>query len=289
MSYSYANDELALVNDGGLQDTRYAYERHALKTGSQSISLTNIIFAIMNPVNWVSVIEGLIPAERNDAVYYLSEVTTPYQGKYRLSYTEYKGIYYASDLLSCSIMWYEFGKVTGFKELGSAYQKEMRFDYVVNYVGDQKPTVMECNVYEGDRRTWMIFDHFSNAVDEDISMLSSQYVYGKGERILSSHLVEYDKELEAPVKVVDQTGGRGTTQEFRYDNWGNVVWQRNSKTNAESFYTYANTDAPPINHPRALASPYGRQSIAAEIHDARTGELVLNQNAGVVVPQQTYL
>ena len=290
VTYSYGNDELISVNDAGLQTTSYGYERFELKSGYQSFSLTSFLnfFTPAGPLGFfLSVAQGLIPHERTDEVYYLTSVTTPFEGQYRMEYTKYSAMQYSSDLLTVAVAWYQFGKATRFQEIGSAYSKDMRIDYQIAYTNDQAPTVSVCDVYEGSKRTHMLFDRYSNSVDKDTTHLKLQIIYGDQDRAISSHLVEeFDYELEAPKKVIDQTGGRGTVTEFKYDNWGNVIWQNNSHTKVEAFYTYANTNAPPIDNGQAKASPYGAQTLDGNIHDAKTGELILNYNGDTCIPQQ---
>ncbi|MCL6591946.1 MAG: hypothetical protein K6U80_18605, partial [Firmicutes bacterium] len=288
VTYSYNNDELAAVNDGGIWQTRYNYGAYTIKSGSQTVSAVNIITSILTQ-NWIGLIAGLLPSNREDTVYYLTSVTTPFGGEYRFEYTSYAAMRYATGFLSISTMWYEFYKVTRFRELGSSHNKDTRIEYTIVYSNDQAPEVAECNIYEGKRRTYMMFERYSNSVDKDTMMMTNQVIYGEHDRIISSHTItDFDRELEVPLKVVDQTGGRNTVQEFKYDNWGNLIWQRNSKTKVEAFYSYANTSAPTISHASAKASPFENRSISGDIHDAKIGELVLNQNGPNVIPQQTW-
>lgn len=288
ISYSYANDELVEVNDGGLHVTKYDYVQDYLRSGSQSISFIGIVLSIYCPWNWISVAYGLIPNERSDEVYFLSRVTTPFEGEYRISYSKYGAMRYASMNLGYAVMWYEVVKATRFQEVGSAYNKDVSIEYNLQYSETEAPVTLECNLREGNKRTYMLFNRFSNSVDKDISLLKCQIIYGENDRQLSSHAVEYDRELEAPVRVIDQTGGRSTVQEFRYDNWGNIIWLKNSQTQVESFYSFANTNSPPITHALALSSPYGPQTVASDIHDVKTGELLLNRNGNATIPQQVW-
>lgn len=288
VSYNYNNGELIKVNDGGIHETKYDYARHKLRIGNQTISAVSIITSILTQ-QWINLIVSLLPYEREYEVYYLSNVTTPFGGQYKITYTEYDAKIYKCEDLTYTIIWYQFGKATRFQELGSAYSKDMRIDYQIAYTNDQVPTVSVCDVYEGKKRTHMLFDRYSNSVDQDTSHLKLQIVYGEQDRAISAHLVEeFDYELEVPKKIIDQTGGRGTITEFKYDNWGNVIWQKNSHTKVEAFYTYANTNAPAIVNGQAISSPYGDQTVDGNIHDAKTGELILNYNGDTCITQQTY-
>ena len=137
-------------------------------------------------------------------------------------------------------------------------------------------------------RIWCLAIH-SNSVDQLLPMLVSQTVYGENDRVISAHVVDgYDGNLEAPLRVIDQTGGRDTIVAFAYDNWGNVIKQTNSKTGVEADYTYANTTAPAITNSLANPSPYGSQILPGDLHNVKTGELILNQNGASIIPQQTW-
>lgn len=265
--YYYDDDlqELTKVVDGGLHETRYTYTRENLRMGAKTVSLLSIVTNILSQ-NWVGLFTSLLPVERSDEVYYLDSVTTPFGGKYQLTYTKYNAIRYGEVFAGYSIMGYEFCKATRLQELGSAYTKDVTIEYNLTYNDDEPPTVFTCDVIEGRspsrpagrKRTHMLFDRYSNSVDQDTSMLKMQTVYGEDGRVISVHLVdEFDKELAVPTRVIDQTGGRNTVQEFKYDNWGNVIWQKNSHTKVEAFYTYANTNAPPFRGEDAIADPFG--------------------------------
>ncbi len=290
VTYQYENDELKWADNGGVQRTNYGYKAYTMESASSSISAVSIIQAIMTgPAGWISLVVGMIPFGRSDTVYYLTDVTTPFGGKYTFEYTKYDAVHYLAQDLAYSVIWYDFYKATGLKEIGSAFTKETKVEYNITFANDQAPTVTNCTVTEGKRKTKMVFSRYSNSVDEGASMLTAQMVYGEHDRLISSHAVlEFDAGLEAPTRIVDETGGRRTIQTFAYDNWGNIIRQWNSKTEVEAYYTYANTNAPAINNQLALASPYGPQTIAAAIHDARTGELVLNKNGSKTIAQQTY-
>jgi hypothetical protein len=297
VQYFYDNSlqELKRVIDGGLHETKYSYTREKLRMGSQTVSLVSIVTNILSQ-NWVGLFVNLLPVERSDEVYYLDSVTTPFDGEYKITYTKYNAIRYGEVFAGYSIMGYEFCKATRLQELGSAYTKDVAIEYNLAYNNDEPPMVFTCDVIEGRspsrpdgrKRTHMLFDRYSNSVDKDTSMLKMQTVYGEGDRAISVHLVdEFDKELAAPTRVIDQTGGRNTVQEFKYDKWGNVIWQKNSHTKVEAFYTYAHTNAPPFRGEQAIADPYGNQTVANHIHDAKTGELILNYNGDICIPQQT--
>jgi RHS repeat-associated protein len=289
VTYHYANDELAWVDNGGTQRTQYGYEKYTINTASSTLSAIQIISAIVDPIGWVNVIMGLIPFGRADSVYYLSDIETPFGGKYRLDYTKYDAVRYCAKDLTYSVVWYDFFKATSLKEIGDAVTKETRVDYNIVFTSDQAPQIALCNVYEGNRRTEMAFSRYSNSVDQDTVMLKSQIVYGENDRRISEHTVlEFDPNLEAPTRVMDQTGNRDTIVTYEYDNWGNVTKQTNSKTGVETRYAYANTNSPAISHSLARSSPYGSQSLPGEIHDARVGELILNKNGDTVIPQQTW-
>lgn len=292
VTYGYdSHDELVSVNDGGLHETKYGYSRYKLSSGSATVKLVDIITSIFIPANWVVVLGSLIPDDRQTEVYYLTQVVTPFKGEYRFTYQKQECVRYGdfgSGLsLSIGVMWFEFAKVNRFEERGSAYTKIQTIDYTINYDKDNAPVILSCNIYEGERRTYMLFDRFSNSVEKDITLLKAQMVYGRQDRLISAHLVEYDPELEAPVKVTDNTGGRSTVQTFKYDNWGNVVWQKNHHTGAEGYYTYANT-ATTLDYPVGMASPYSKQDLAAAIHDAKTGEYLLNIQGERVTTQEIY-
>ncbi len=295
--YYYDDDlqELERVVDGGIHETRYRYTREKLHMGAKTVSLVSIVTNILSQ-NWVGLFVSLLPVERSDEVYYLDSVTTPFDGEYKITYTKYNAVRYGEVFAGYSIMGYEFCKATRLQELGSAYTKDVAIEYNLAYNNDEPPMVFTCDVIEGRspdwpdgrKRTHMLFDRYSNSVDKDTSMLKMQTVYGEDGRAISVHLVdEFDKELAAPTRVIDQTGGRNTVQEFKYDNWGNVIWQKNFHTEVEAFYTYANTNAPPFGVEQAIADPYGNQTVANHIHDAKTGELILNYNGEQCIPQQT--
>ena len=289
VTYHYANDELAWVDNGGAQRTQYGYEKYTINTASSTLSAVQIISAIVDPIGWVNVIMGLIPFGRADSVYYLSDIETPFGGKYRLDYTKYDAVRYCAKDLTYSVVWYDFYKATSLKEIGDSVTKETRVVYNIVFTSDQAPQIALCNVYEGNRRTEMAFSRYSNSVDQDTVMLKSQTVYGENDRRISEHTVlEFDPNLEAPTRVMDQTGNRDTIVTYEYDNWGNVTKQTNSKTGVETRYAYANTNSPAISHSLARSSPYGSQSLPGEIHDARVGELILNKNGDTVIPQQTW-
>ncbi len=240
---------------------------------------------------------SLLPTERSDEVYYLDKVTTPFSGEYVIKYDKYNGIRYNELFDGYSIMAYEFCKATRFQELGSAYSKDTVLKYGIDYSDDEPPTIGECDIYEGNnpsetsftKHTNMIFARYSNSVDKDTSYLKMQTVYDTSGKIISQHVVDiYDTNLEVPTRVLDQTGSRNTIEEFRYDNWGNIIWQYNSATKAEAYYVYANTNTTVIDHAKSVTSPYSAQNISESIHDARIGELVLNSKDGAVIPAQTW-
>ncbi|HBE77563.1 MAG TPA: hypothetical protein DDW65_07230, partial [Firmicutes bacterium] len=301
VTYSYGNDELTRVDDGGMQTTRYGYVKHSLSMATQTISLMSIVTTICqfyNPMAWISLIVGLLPDSRSDEVYYLSNVYTPFDGEYRFTYDIFKGRRYATDPTgtTLSIMWYEFGKVTRYQEIGSAFSKDISLSYQMDYSDDKAPVVGVCNVYEGTaanytKYTYMSFARYSNSVDEDSSYLKYQEEKDSNGKVLSAHLVDaYDANLEAPTRVIDQTGGRNTIQEFQYDNWGNITKVTNSATKITAIYAYANTSASSISNGASISPPsgYGGQSITGTIHDAKIGELILNVKNGTATPQQTW-
>ena len=83
---------------------------------------------------------------------------------------------------------------------------------------------------------------------------------------------------------------RNTIQDFQYDNWGNITQTTNSYTGVKAIYAYANTNTTSITDSHSIAPPsgYGSQSINSNIHDAKTGELILNSKNGNITPQQTW-
>lgn len=301
VTYSYENDELTKVNDGGMQTTKYGYVKHSLSMSTQTISLMSIVTTICqfyNPMAWISLIVGLLPDSRSDEVYYLSNVYTPFDGEYRFTYTVFTGRRYSLDSTgtTISLLWYQFGKVTRYQEIGSAYAKDISLDYQMDYSDDKAPVIGVCNVYEGSadnytKYTYMSFARYSNGVDEDSSYLKYQEEKDSNGKVLSAHLVDsYDTKLEAPTRVIDQTGGRNTIQEFQYDNWGNITRVTNSCTKITAIYAYANTSVSSISNTASISPPsgYGSQSIASTIHDAKIGELILNVKNGTTTPQQTW-
>ena len=286
--YNYNNDELTEVNDGGIQKTKYGYAEYGLKSAASTLSLLDIIIACFEPSQWISIIMGLIPIERVDSVYYLSEVATPFGGKYKIDYTTYRAHQYIFKDLTFVAAYCELGKATRMTELGSGHTKVTDVEYKL-VTTEHGFEVAQCNVREGNRRTEMTFSRYSNSVDESASILKNQTVLGEHDRRISEHTVlEYDPNLEAPTKVIDQTGGRDTIVTYEYDNWGNITRQTNSKTGVETRYTYANTNSPAISHGQALGSPYPNQTLPGDVHDARIGELILNKNGDKVIPQQTW-
>lgn len=292
VNYSY-NDlqELETVNEGGIHQTRYGYVKHTLESGAQTFNLASMVMNFYTG-NWVGLISSLLPSQREDDVYYLSSVKTPFSGEYRIIYSKYDAKRYSSVFGGYSVIWYEFCKVSKLAEVDLVTDKvlkETSIEYQIAYINEQSPTVGTCTVYEGKKKTHMLFDLYSNSVDKNTGHIKLQTVYGEQDRVISAHLVEeFDYELEAPTKVIDQTGGRGTVTEFEYDNWGNVVWQKNSHTKVEAFYSYANATTDKINYPAKMNSIYGDQSISGEIHDAKTGEYILNYNGTASISQQTY-
>ena len=299
VSYSYDNSELVAVNDAGLQTTKYNYEKHSLTTSTQTISAVNIAMTICqfaNPAAWVALFVGMLPNERSDDVYYLSNVDTPFQGEYRMTYQEFTGYRYISDALSCTFMYYQTSKVTRFQEIGSAYTKDIAIRYQIDYPNDKPPMIGTCDLYEGTttkytKHTFMSFARYSNSIDKDSSYLQYQEERDQNDKMLTAHTVNsYDINLEAPTQVIDQTGGRNTTQDFQYDNWGNITQTTNSYTGVKAIYAYANTNVSSINDSHSMAPPsgYAGLSINSNIHDAKTGELILNLKDGNITPQQTW-
>ena len=299
VNYYYNGDlqELERVVDGGIQETKYHYTREELHMGSQTVSLISIVTNLLSgPAGWVSLFLSLLPAERTDEVYYLDNVTTPFNGEYQITYSKYDGIRYGKVFTGFSIMGYEFCKATRLQEIGSAYSKDVTIHYNLTFDNDKPPTVFTCDVIEGispfrpagRKKTNMLFDRYSNSIDEDTSTVRQQVVTGEDGRVISSHAVEeFDTELEAPTVVADTSHGQRTVQQFKYDNWGNVVYQKNSHTKVEAYYSYANTNTQTISNGQALTSPYGSQTLDGNIHDAKTGELILNYNGNQCIPQQT--
>jgi RHS repeat-associated protein len=288
VNYSYNNDELTEVNDAGMQKTKYGYREYGLKSAASTLSLVDIVIACFEPTEWINIIMGMIPFEREDKVYYLAEVTTPFGGQYTINYTTYRANHYAFKDLTYVVAYSEIGKATQLTETGSGHTKVTNVEYKL-VTTDHGFEVAQCNVREGTRRTEMTFSRYSNSVDESTSMLKSQTVYGEHDRRISEHTVlEFDPNLEVPTKVIDQTGNRDTVVTFEYDNWGNVTKQTNSKTGVEAYYSYANTNAPAISQGQARSSPYGNQNIPKDIHDAKIGELILNKNGDTIIPQQTW-
>ena len=219
VSYSYDNNELVAVNDAGLQTTKYNYEKHSLTTSTQTISALSIVETICqfaNPAAWVALIVGMLPNERSDDVYYLSNVYTPFQGEYRITYQEFTGYRYITDSLglSCTFMYYQTSKVTRFQEIGSSYSKDIAIRYQIDYPNDKPPMIGTCDFYEGTpdqytKHTYMSFARYSNGIDDDSSYLKYQEERDQNEKMLTAHTVDtYDTNLEAPTQVIDQTGGQ---------------------------------------------------------------------------------
>ena len=104
----------------------------------------------------------------------------------------------------------------------------------------------------------------------------------KTNRLLESQLYQYDTKIMQPTEVKVVRGSNYHQQNYTYDNWGNVKYNREySKVNGrenrlESWQYFLNTDSTPVAGLPWKPSPFNQGQINKHIHNRLAGQLIKN-------------